>query len=369
EFRNIYIIPSAEDSGPAIGAAYYGLWQLTGKNTRRRLLHDAVGRVYSQSEILEAVRETPAVELVDSSDVIRDAADLLIEGKILGWFQGRSELGPRALGQRSIICDPRRPDGKEVLNERVKHREAFRPFALVVLLDEAENWFELDGVRPDSEFMLRVCQFKEDKKALVPAVVHVDGTGRIQTACKEANGPFFDLIVKFCEKTGVPIVLNTSFNIMGMPIIETPLDALLCLLSTGIDYCVLGNSIVKKRDRILLGSDAMPSDSPAWPGSRTAQPEPPGMQTRRPLQDYAGEYQHATGVMKVEPDGDQLVAIYKTQRTSLVRSSHDSFEVSGEAFKGYRVSFIPDRAGFVDRVVVTSTTGVEFVFTREVERK
>src|SRR5262249_50864466 len=188
-------------------------------------------------------------------------------------------------------------------------------------------------------------------------------------ACKEANGPFFDLIVKFCEKTGVPIVLNTSFNIMGMPIIETPLDALLCLLSTGIDYCVLGNSIVKKRDRILLGSDAMPSDSPAWPGSRTAQAEPPGMQTRRPLQDYAGEYQHATGVMKVEPDGDQLVAIYKTQRTSLVRSSHDSFEVSGEAFKGYRVSFIPDRAGFVDRVVVTSTTGVEFVFTREVERR
>jgi carbamoyltransferase len=369
KFKNIYIIPSAEDSGPAIGAAYHGLWQLTGKNTRRRLLHDAVGKEYSKAAIFEAIRETPAVELVDSSDVVADAADLLIDGKILGWFQGRSELGPRALGQRSIICDPRRADGKEVLNKRVKHREAFRPFAPVVLLDEAENWFELDGVRPESEFMLRVCQFKEDKKALVPAVVHVDGTGRIQTACKEANGPFFDLILKFYEKTGVPIILNTSFNIMGMPIIETPLDALLCLLSTGIDYCVLGDSLVKKRERILLGSDVVPCDSRVRLDASAAPAGSPGMQTNRSLLDYLGDYHHSTGMMIIQADGEHLAATYKGQTTTLARSSHDSFEVSGDPFKGYKVSFIPDKAGFFDRVVVTSANGVESVFTRERERK
>src|SRR5262249_45558445 len=152
-----------------------------------------------------------------------------------------------------------------------------------------------------------------------------------------------DLIAKFFEKTGVPIVLNTSFNIMGMPIIETPLDALLCLLSTGIDYCVLGNYIVKKRERVLLG-DATPTAAAEFPAARAAQAEPPGMQTKRPLEDYLGEYQHATGMMKVEPNGEELVAIYKTQTTSLVRSSHDSFEVTGEAFNGFRVSFIPDKA-------------------------
>src|SRR5262249_19655919 len=157
------IIPAAEDSGPAIGAAYYGLWQLTQKNSRRRLLHDAVGKEYSEHQVREAIAETPAVEVVDSSDVISDAVGLLIDGKILAWFQGKSELGPRALGQRSIICDPRRPDGKDVLNKRVKHREAFRPFAPAILLEEAANWFDLDGARPESEFMLRVCMFKEDR--------------------------------------------------------------------------------------------------------------------------------------------------------------------------------------------------------------
>jgi carbamoyltransferase len=370
EFENVYIIPSAEDSGPAIGAAYYGLWQLTSKNTRRRLLHDAVGKEYSPLAIIEAIRETPAVELIDSSDAIADAADLLIDGKILGWFQGRSELGPRALGQRSIICDPRRPDGKKVLNERVKHREAFRPFAPVVLLDEAENWFEMEGVRPDSEFMLRVCRFKEDKKALVPAVVHVDGTGRIQTACKEANGPFFDLITRFFEKTGVPIVLNTSFNIMGMPIIETPLDALLCMLSTGIDYCVLGSYLVTKRQRILLGSEINTTDAPARLDASTLRAAlPPGMQTNRSQQDYVGAYHHSTGVMTIEVNDERLTATYKGQSTSLARSSHDSFEVHGDPFKGFRVSFIPDKTGFFDRVVVISANGVESVFTRERERK
>src|SRR6185369_8641161 len=207
KFKHVYIKAAAEDSGPAIGAAYYGLWQLTKKNTRRRLLHDAVGRQYPLSAISQAIEETPATEIIHSTDVISDTVDLLTEGKIVGWFQGRSELGPRALGQRSILCDPRRPDGKEVLNLRVKHREAFRPFAPVILLEEAKNWFELDGQSPESPFMLRVCKFREDRKQEVPAVVHVDDTGRFQTLTKEANGQLYELVKKFYEKTGIPIVL------------------------------------------------------------------------------------------------------------------------------------------------------------------
>ena len=247
-FKEVFIMPAAEDSGPAIGAAYYGLWELTKNNTRRRLMHDAVGREYSSSAISNAIERAPSIESIDSDDVISDTVELLCAGKIVGWFQGRSELGPRALGQRSILCDPRRPDAKEILNSRVKHREAFRPFAPVVLLEEAANWFELDGVDAASPFMLRIAPFKKDKMEQVPAVAHVDGTGRLQSVTKQANGRFYDLIKKFYEKTGVPIILNTSFNVMGEPIIETPEDALACLLSTGIDYCVLEDKIVTKKD-------------------------------------------------------------------------------------------------------------------------
>lgn len=366
KFKNVYIKPAAEDSGPAIGAAYYGLWQLTRKNTRRRLLHDAVGRLYPASAIAQAIAETPATEVVPSSDVIADAVDLLAEGKIVGWFQGRSELGPRALGQRSILCDPRRPDGKEVLNLRVKHREAFRPFAPVIPLEEAANWFEMDGVSPDSGFMLRVCMFKEDKREQVPAVVHVDGTGRIQTVTREANGRFYDLIKKFQDKTGVPIVLNTSFNIMGMPIIETPQDALLCLLSTGIDYCVLEDTLVKKRERILLGLDRAPTH-PTAPPKKNRQ-DRPGMQSRRALKDYVGDYDNTTGVLKIEPDGDQLTGTYNAQTTPLVRVAEDVFEATAEVYKGFKITFIPDKNGFVERAVVDMGEQGEAIFTREFKR-
>jgi carbamoyltransferase len=368
EFKNVYIKPAAEDSGPAIGAAYYGLWKLTGKNTRRRLLHDAVGRQYFPAAISQAIADTPGTELVHSTDVISDTVDLLTDGKIVGWFQGRSELGPRALGQRSILCDPRRPDGKEVLNLRVKHREPFRPFAPVIPIEEAHNWFELDGFSPDSGFMLRVCMFKEDKKDQVPAVVHVDGTGRIQTVTREANGRFYDLIKKFQEKTGVPIILNTSFNIMGMPIIETPQDALLCLLSTGIDYCVLEDTLVKKRERILLGLDMSPTHPAAPPKAHNNHQDRPGMQSRRALKDYVGDYDNTTGVLKIEPDGDQLTGTYNAQTTPLARVAEDVFEATGEIYKGFKITFIPDKNGFVERAVVDMGEQGEAVFTREFKR-
>jgi len=246
-FKNVSIMPAAEDSGPAIGAAYYGLWELTKNNPRRKLIHDAVGREYSSSAISDVIKNAPSIECIDSQDVISDTVDLLCAGNIVGWFQGRSELGPRALGQRSILCDPRRPDAKEILNSRVKYRESFRPFAPVVLLEEAVNWFELDGTDAASPFMLRVAPFKKDKMDQVPAVAHIDGTGRFQTVTKQANGRFYDLIEKFYEKTGVPIILNTSFNVMGEPIVETPEEALSCLLFTGMDYCVLEDQIVTKK--------------------------------------------------------------------------------------------------------------------------
>jgi carbamoyltransferase len=245
-FQKVHIMPAAEDSGAAIGAAYYALWQVTGQNSQRKMAHDACGQPYSTAAISGAVKNARGIRSVPSADPMSDAADLLCQGKIIGWFEGRSEIGPRALGQRSILCDPRRISHKDVLNRKVKKRESFRPFAPAILREEVANWFELDGTHGDSPFMLRVCGFRPEKKELVPAVVHVDGTGRLQTLTQEANGNFYELVKRFYQKTGVPIVLNTSFNIAGYPIVETPADAIACLLGTELDCCVFEDQIVFK---------------------------------------------------------------------------------------------------------------------------
>jgi len=245
-FSNVYIMPAAEDSGTAIGAAYHGLWQLTQHNSQRALVHDAPGRTYSAADVSMALNGSADVRVVYSTDVISDTAELICDGKIVGWFDGGSELGPRALGQRSILCDPRRSDGKEILNRRVKMREAFRPFAPAVLLEEAPNWFDFGNTAPESPFMLRVVDVKPERREQVPAIVHVDGTGRVQTLTSANNGRFYELVRKFYEQTNVPMLLNTSFNRMGQPIIETPADAIQCLLSTGLDCCVFEDRIVFK---------------------------------------------------------------------------------------------------------------------------
>ncbi|MFP3943058.1 MAG: carbamoyltransferase [Alphaproteobacteria bacterium] len=257
-FERVYIMPAAEDSGPAIGAAWHGLWHLTGAYTPRALERDGFGRTYSAREISAAIERTPAVVTQETGSAVGDAADLLVDGKIIAWFTGPSELGPRALGQRSILCDPRHPEAKEKLNARVKHREAFRPFAPVILLEEVGNWFELEGADPASPFMLRVMKFKEDKRGLVPAVVHVDGTGRVQTVTKAANGAYYDLVREFSERTGVPILLNTSLNVMGEPIVETPEDALWCLLLTQLDACVFDGAVVTKKPGYQSLADLYP---------------------------------------------------------------------------------------------------------------
>ena len=257
-YDEVYIIPAAEDSGPAIGAAYYGLWHLQGAGTPRALQRDAFGAIYDSREVAAAIERTPAVVAKHTADAVDTAANLLASGKIIGWFTGRSELGPRALGQRSILCDPRQPDAKSQLNERVKHREGFRPFAPVVPLENVSEWFEIDGYDQRSPFMLRVMRFRPEKRDLVPAVVHVDGTGRVQTVTREANGAYYDLVRAFGDRTGVPVVLNTSLNVMGEPIVETPEDALWCLLLTQLDACVFDDAVVVKKDNFESLADLCP---------------------------------------------------------------------------------------------------------------
>jgi carbamoyltransferase len=246
-FREVYIMPAAEDSGTAVGAAYYGAWQATGARSFARLDVDAVGRRYDATEIESAIDRNPAIEPRPCDDVLEETADLLCAGKIVGWFSGRSELGPRALGQRSILCDPRRQEMKDHLNANVKRREAFRPFAPIVLLEEARAWFDLPAeVDEASPFMLRVCKVRPDQRERIPAVVHVDGTGRLQTVSARDNPRLHDLLCRFRARTGVPVLLNTSFNVAGEPIVETPDDALVCLLVAGVDACVLEDRVVTK---------------------------------------------------------------------------------------------------------------------------
>lgn len=240
-FDDVFIVPAAEDSGCAIGAAFWGLWHLTGVNTRRRLMADAAGRTYGEAEI-RAAAAAAGVRIAAEGDAINAAADMIRDGRIIGWFQGGSELGPRALGQRSIVCDPRDPGMPARLNGRIKRREAFRPFAPAILREHTSDWFE-NGADADSPFMLRVCRFWEDKRALVPAVVHADGSGRVQTLTAAANGAFHDLVAAFHTRTGVPLLLNTSFNGPGEPIVETPADALRTLLAAGLDGCAFPDFI------------------------------------------------------------------------------------------------------------------------------
>ncbi|MDP2341411.1 MAG: carbamoyltransferase C-terminal domain-containing protein [Deltaproteobacteria bacterium] len=251
-FDDVYVMPAAEDSGPALGAAWFGRHQLAGPWSPRRLTRDALGRSYAVADVLAAVAAArlagPGLDVVDAADPIAATVELLCAGQVVGWFQGGAELGPRALGQRSILLDPRLVDGKDLLNARVKHREPFRPFAPAVLLEEVQRWFTTTTT-PASPFMLRVRPFLEEVRALVPAVVHVDGTGRLQTLTREDNGALYELVRAFFARTGVPMLLNTSFNIAGMPIVETPADALSCMLATGIDCCVLEGALVMKRGR------------------------------------------------------------------------------------------------------------------------
>ena len=183
------------------------------------------------------------ISLISDEQVLFEATvDELVDGKVIGWFQGRMEWGPRALGNRSILCDPRRTDMKEILNSKIKRRESFRPFAPSILREDVSDWFEEDD---DVPFMMKVFQIREDRRSIIPAVTHVDGSGRLQTVSEETNRKYHGLISCFKSRTGVPILLNTSFN-ENEPVVCNPQEALDCFLRTSMDVLVLGNWFISR---------------------------------------------------------------------------------------------------------------------------
>jgi carbamoyltransferase len=244
KFKNLFIQPASSDAGIPLGSALWGYYSFS-DNERDYIMKDAyLGRGYKEDEIIKELQKTEGIEFYESENVAKETAKLIADGNIIGWFQGGSEYGPRALGHRSILCDASRDDMKDIVNKRVKHREGWRPFAASVLEEKVEEWFEFED--HGSPFMLFVPKVREEKKQKMPSLVHVNGTCRIQSVTRQDNGIYYDLIKEFYSLTDVPLILNTSFNLAGDPIIETPQDALKCFLSTGIDYLILGDYIVKK---------------------------------------------------------------------------------------------------------------------------
>jgi carbamoyltransferase len=245
-FESVYVHPAAGDAGLAVGAAFYVWHQILGK-PRSFVMDQAYwGPGFTKGEIRRAVEEAGlaqkgcSIEELAEEELTRRAAEIIAGGKILGWFEGRAEWGPRALGNRSIVADPRRPEMKAILNERIKHREIFRPFAPSVLAEAAGEWFEKSQPSP---FMTMAYPVRMEKRGKIPAPTHVDGTGRLQTVTRDANPLYWRLIKAFGELTGVPLVLNTSFN-DNEPIVCRPEEALDCFLRTRMDALVLGNFLV-----------------------------------------------------------------------------------------------------------------------------
>ena len=204
------------------------------------------GRGYRDDEV-QSVTNRRLIRLVTrsstSDNICADTAKILSEGHVVGWFQGRSEFGPRSLGNRSILADPRKPEMKDILNSRVKHRQSFRPFAPIVLEERANEIFEGPG---DSPFMLMAKHVRPEWKDRIAAIVHVDGTARVQTIRQEDNEVLYRLIKEFEAITGVPVLLNTSFNVKGEPIVERPHEAVECFLTTGIDYLAAHDQLLSK---------------------------------------------------------------------------------------------------------------------------
>ena len=248
-FRNIFVQPAANDEGCSVGAALIAAAQHgeLPPPAAARWKHAYWGPEYSPDEILhglEGFREQLLWE--KPADIAAAVAHEVASGKVVGWFQGRMEFGPRALGNRSILADPRDAGMKDKINEKVKRREAFRPFAPAVVEEDAEVYFDMTGLR-DSPFMLFTVPVKKHQRAVIPAVTHVDGTARVQTVSRETNPGFWRLIMEFKNLTGVSVVLNTSYNVRDEPIVCSPGDALRCLLSTNIDCAAVGEFLVRKR--------------------------------------------------------------------------------------------------------------------------
>ena len=247
-FEKLHIPPSPGDAGSAVGCAQYSYF--CHEKNRREIQFDAeriqnniyLGPSFSNDEI-KLYLDTNNIEykFFEREELLETSAKLITEGNVVGWFQGRMEWGPRALGNRSILADARLAEMKDILNEKIKHRESFRPFAPSIMEEYVSEYFELDVPSP---YMLLVAKVKKPDK--IPAVTHVDGTGRLQSVSKHVNPLYYDLINKFYEKTGVPVIINTSMNVMGEPIVNTPEQAHAMILKTDMDYLVMGNFILSK---------------------------------------------------------------------------------------------------------------------------
>ncbi len=246
-FKRLFVQPAAGDSGGAVGAAFYIYNTVLGKPREFALRDVYLGPEFGEAEMEAALRDAGSRvrwEKLSRTELIERTAARLRDDKVIGWFQGRMEFGPRALGSRSILANPMNPEMKKIVNSKIKFREFFRPFAPAVLRERAEEFFEMDG--QESPFMLLVPPVRADKRAVIPAVTHADGTGRVQTVTRETNELYYDLIRQFSTLTGVPVLLNTSFNVRGEPIVCTPRDAVNCFLKTGLDYLVMGTNFVSK---------------------------------------------------------------------------------------------------------------------------
>lgn len=249
-FERVYVQSAAGDAGGAIGAAY-AVWHELGGARGPVMSHAYWGPEYRDDEVRRVLDgNRPAIDaagctierLDDEGELCRRTAAAIADGEVVGWFQGRMEWGPRALGNRSILGDPRRADMKDILNLKIKRRESFRPFAPSILREAVPDWFELDG---DVPFMMQVFPIRADRRARIPAVTHVDGSGRLQTVHRETNPRYHRLIEAFGELTGVPIVLNTSFN-ENEPVVCKPEEALDCFLRTKMDRLVVGSVTIRR---------------------------------------------------------------------------------------------------------------------------
>lgn len=251
-FKDLYVMPAAGDNGTCIGAAYYVHNIVLGEKQRYHHSNPFVGTAYSDEEIEKTLRDCK-LQFKRVDDPCLEAARRLRAGEIIGWFQGRMEIGPRALGARSILADPTQAHMKDKINAEVKHREAYRPFAPSTTKEHYQNFFDSEVTAP---FMLKVCQVKKEFRDRLPAITHVDGSARLQTVCPDTNPAYHRLISEFGKLSDIPVVLNTSFNIMGEPVVESPVHAVRCFFSTGLDSLIIGSFVIDKHQTAAEGVQA-----------------------------------------------------------------------------------------------------------------
>jgi carbamoyltransferase len=237
-FRDVFVNPAASDTGIPLGAALYGYHQLLHEPKNYGAISAFLGPDYTQADINRALTAAHGCTVV-TQGAVDEAVKMLAENRIVACHYGRSEMGPRALGNRSIFMSPLKAENKDILNSRVKHREAFRPFAPVTLVETVADYFDMDRPCP---YMLFVPTVRKDKRSVIPAVTHVDGTGRLQTVTASENPLFYRIIEGFAARTGVPVLLNTSFNDNNEPIVETPEDAVRCFTGTNINALLIGGT-------------------------------------------------------------------------------------------------------------------------------